>query len=466
MSSGITSCSLYYWLPEGEDESKQRYFLGKDIGACVAQGVLAQSKVARRTYWLYLHLKKRKLTNYFQAKGLYSKNKGEGGTGFVVYEQLGVYSYTDNLGVIQESKIGIFIVFDHMSSFEKFYQNLKPQEKRNHFFEVIFDSPSRFYLDIDFKRENKWEYVESAMENFLTQVNNVWRRCVTGDKPLNTSEDICIFSSHGKKKDIFKYSFHVIFPTLILQSCEARRVFFKEIYDGVDHLFRDHLDSSVYKSLQQFRMFDSSKVNDERIKRPMLEWKFGDIAGRFPTLYDKYIERNPNIAPERKKFLQERDYLWYSLIQEPKYLYSTIFRHQTSETLDAEKPLSHCLYCPQYNGLPQNISHITKNYATYEIPHNVEIPEPPEGFKVTSKQQGNRIFLKRTHPSHCAVCQTTEPHESQNGWLIWNENKRMFYFNCIRANENHLPRKAIPWGDVTQGPEIYIPDELIEQYCY
>lgn len=70
-----------------------------------------------------------------------------------------------------------------------------------------------------------------------------------------------------KSPDINKRSFHIIVKGHCVINSDANRKFYNIIKENIPEPWRIYMDDSMYKSIQQFRLFMSTKLDKSRIKQ-------------------------------------------------------------------------------------------------------------------------------------------------------------------------------------------------------
>ena len=144
-----------------------------------------------------------------------------------------------------------YALFDSWKCFEIWYKSLSINERT--FSEVITEGPQKFRLDIDCPKD-KWVFLSKY--DLLCPLYNLLKQI------LGHSVKLLIYESIDPEKN--KYSFHIVTKNIFLDSstqCATIANIIKSRF-----AYKDLIDSSVYKSLQCFRLEGSRKPNSQRFK--------------------------------------------------------------------------------------------------------------------------------------------------------------------------------------------------------
>lgn len=150
-------------------------------------------------------------------------------------------------------------LFDY-DEFEKHYESAQAPKA---YYEVIVGARAhRFYMDLDLPGATQ-ELADAVLEEVVSAA-----RAVLALSDL--ARELLVFSSHGTHKK----SFHLLFQRRV-DSNEAAQDVYERILARVREPWKNYADK-LYKSLQQFRMLGSQKLNDAeaRVKTHAREWSF------------------------------------------------------------------------------------------------------------------------------------------------------------------------------------------------
>lgn len=155
--------------------------------------------------------------------------------------------------------------FTHLDSCQEVQEliDATPMEYRN-FYEVILgQEPQKPHFDLDIDADDGVNH-ELILSDFL----KVLRACLCAPYAdlSDLSNDILVCSSHGTNK----WSYHVILPKYYHSNChEALYICnkIKTILTNNKSPAAKYLDTSVYKSVQQFRLLYCTKLDKNRFKK-------------------------------------------------------------------------------------------------------------------------------------------------------------------------------------------------------
>jgi hypothetical protein len=282
----------------------------------------------------------------------------------------------------------LYYCFDSYIEFYH-YQN-KILLKDRCFYEVVnFYQKPHFDIDIDMADLNKVIEEQDDL-NKLNEVGQllietIIKACKTTLEPnvLELEKDVLIYTSHGlSKQGKQKLSYHIIINNWCHHDHIEAKAFFDLIYQYCEgHLngqFVQFIDSSVYKTNQNFRIVGSHKHDNNRVKVFNPNFVFNNnLINHFDIKYDNVDKQN--------------------LYDLSKSLITFTSGCTLLQTFYICKPI---------------------------IPYSYEISEEDleEIKKLLNNQFGDlfkirdvvsyKIFLKRQKPSHCPLCLRTHFHEN------------------------------------------------------
>lgn len=150
-----------------------------------------------------------------------------------------------------------YIIYDSINEMLSDYEKL--DKDKRHWFEVIpANVKQRFKFDIDI--DDMSIDINDFLTTFTDAIILAFKSRYDIDLP---QEELFITSSHGKQK----YSFHILILSYgVIVSEEAKNLCL-DVKNIIPDKYQKYVDLSVYKSIQQFRMLYSSKINSDRVKR-------------------------------------------------------------------------------------------------------------------------------------------------------------------------------------------------------
>ncbi len=255
---------------------------------------------------------------------------------------------------------------------------------------------------------------EKIMNNLVISILKVFNEY---EIPFDLARDVLIYSSHSKEgsKEI-KRSYHVVIDNYYHDDCLEAQAFCRLVMEKMLPEYRQYVDESVYKSLQQFRLYGNQKRESGRVK----------------IFHDKWYLNGNEITYEYPKFNSESE----------KEIY--IF---TSSLI------SNCIYCKPIKSFRINAkllmeSKIYKTYTEEDLPESlarralevlahsagITIYDPIFPYKLR-KINGNLLDLKRIRASKCKICERI--HEHENPFIIIKNDNDVWY-GCRRANNKTL----------------------------
>jgi len=216
--------------------------------------------------------------------------------------------------IFDEEKIfHLYAAFDNPSQFLNYYLSVNPEYRS--FFEVIMgDLPQKPYFDVDISKDPEEELdLDQTANDVMTSLIACIVDCFARKElPLDLNKDLMIFTSHSDNGAGGSYasegpggkrSFHVVINGYYLPDHLSNGYFaMREILAGFprEYLDRNWLDSGMYKSIQQFRLFGCGKAGTRRRKILLKDWSFGSHQGSTRIPIDETLDENTRIMLEFK----------------------------------------------------------------------------------------------------------------------------------------------------------------------
>ncbi len=294
------------------------------------------------------------------------------------------------LVVCYQLKYRLYSMFDSASEF-LFYAKKIPIEKR-HFFEVVVTRKQKPHFDVDIPITGAIKDNPNIHKEVLNDLIKSIIYCLKEENiNVDPIEEILVFESHGPNKK----SYHVIIDGYYHETNIEAGCFYHNVIDMMLPYHSLYIDSSVYKTVQQFRMLGSRKNGTNRIKR----------------------------------FLRRKDYIPKDLFL--RSLISYTGRCKVLPSFDtSEEDMNFSTNQPSINiddqsDLVQKSLNILASYC--DAPYNSsKFP-----FSLISTKK-NLMILKRLFPSFCQRCDRV--HEKENPYL-YVSNIGNLYFDCRRDSK-------------------------------
>lgn len=241
------------------------------------------------------------------------------------------------------------------------------------------------------KRDKKYFFDAETTPKIVFKIKEILKKIL----PLISDSDIFITSSSNSKK----HSFHIILDKWCTTSNLENKALFKKVYKMMPKEYRSGLDQSMYKSNQQFRLYNSHKYESTRVK----------------LFDDKFSTWKPPITPLNDKHLE-------------------ILRFMGSLIVNT----SNCSFLPSF--IPKEEINKFENSSSVNINR--------EDAKLTMAMfrknfagsnafgyisfEGCFLQLKRYRPSMCPTCERV--HQNENPYILVVGKERNIYFDCRRAD--------------------------------
>lgn len=290
-------------------------------------------------------------------------------------------------------------------------------------FEVIRGSLFQkiyFDIDIDLEGESKaFNHTREQRINIANQIPYFLIDCLIKTRPEIRDIDIMVFSSNS----INKRSYHFIVDRWCVQNAKQNRKFFECVMALIPVPWRQYFDSSMYKSIQQFRLYMSTKYG----------------KGRMKTLDPKYSTWIPDegitaVECNRQVFL-------CSLVTRTDNCYILPFDEDDEEEIE-------------YDTIDIDDTDALKLYSIIKS-------MPYAGCFSIVERKNNLVIMKRLLPSFCSICDTT--HDNENPCVLVSPNGNV-NLDCRR----HPERKRLFLGNIfddavqTGGSTIELDIESVE----
>jgi len=313
----------------------------------------------------------------------------------------------------------LYCLFSNLAQYYDYYLNLN--EENRTMFEIIIGNKlqkPKFDIDINLNEINinpdQWENLGQNVLSFFIQ------SLLISMPNLDLSKDVIVCTSHNLNRNDPKpkLSYHIILPFYHHINNIQSKAFYDKVLLNIPNDYKQYIDHSVYKSVQQFRLLGNKKPNTNRIKIFNKTWIYGNqtITYEYPEAYKNIIEKTND-----------------ELIVQ--FLLSTIsFILPESKLMENFEIKVNGTVQTKFKGdvRVDKVYDLLINYFTQinnkRLTHIDQLPFRIEGNK------DNMILLRRTRPSLCLLCNRV--HEHQNPYLIVHGINGGVYYNC-RRNENN-----------------------------
>ena len=296
--------------------------------------------------------------------------------------------------IIQNNKTLKYYVFNDKEEFKNYIYNLEEDERVYN--EIILDNIQKFRIDLDYDKiiNNNEEISYNDMNNFVEIIVKEFNKLLKKKK--------CIKNNNYPKYYIFdssideKYSYHIIFDFYLANSKQCYLLAY-ELLDKLKNKIKKNklpkilintFDTSVYKSIQSFRLPFNQKHGKNNVKKCINhnDLSLFDAMINPINMKDKNIEITELYKEQKEKNLEDMN------------------------EIDVEDELIH---------------KIIKKAKEEGYLENMELREVV----------ANRIIFNRVNSGDCKLCGRI--HEKENNIYII-VNQKSFKIYCRRNDENYV----------------------------
>lgn len=299
--------------------------------------------------------------------------------------------------IVGEDPIKNYGVF--RSAYSLFRTCIQTNIEKRCFFEIIRGGHyQKHYVDIDIALEDdklteKYPHTIEEKINISKVIVNEYINAIFKVKPEIQPNDILVFNSNSDKKR----SYHIIVDRWCFASATQNKEFFQEIMEYIPLSHRKYFDDRMYKCVQQFRIFLSTKCGKNRVKiiDPQSTWKCSEkITDTFQLLKEMFFASLITVTEGTCRIIPSK--------------YKERLEYVPSRDIENNE-LSACL----------------KIFSKFKDASKFEVMEI----------KGTIIPLKRISGSYCEICQRTHDNENPFLYLSFDNN---LYFNCRRHDNSTL----------------------------
>ena len=291
----------------------------------------------------------------------------------------------ENLLVCQQLKYRRYTKFRNFAEFSKYFHSC--QEKEKCFYEMMRENQGRKpYFDID---------IDDPAFDYMPMLEEIKKILVD---MISKKIRILIFDSSTESKK----SFHIIVDGFYLQTYKELLAFFDSVKEKTSESYKQFLDRSVYKSVQQFRIVGSHKFmkTNTKILREDLSYKFKILK---------------SLKTEIAKF----NYMLASSLVTNTSSCEVIYGFQ-----------------PKVEEKEWNISGSAQESAIEDVMKIFYEKYSPRGFNFheCKEKNGNLlIVLRRINSTFCELC--NREHENENPYITVSGEYRNITLYCRRKEE-------------------------------
>jgi hypothetical protein len=315
--------------------------------------------------------------------------------------------YNDNRLYRQRNgkKVYLYSVFKDELSLYEYMKNMNVENRC--FYEVIIGkTQQKIKFDIDIAKDN---LTDTEFNKIFNEVfNELMSGIVSTLNDLDFVYDlnnIMLFTSHNENKK----SGHVILDRVNVNSNKHAEKFYKDVMIYCPN-YKQYIDHKIYNSNQQFRLYLSSKIGQNRIKKFMPSFVYKNKLYKYKIDYIDYYNKLPNTTDEEKEFrnkFKEIKIFTGSLINFIDYPCINIQLEQKEATIHER------INDKNINGVLAIIDRDYKNI-----------------YKFDKVSIDGSICLNRLIPSYCNVCKRI--HHNIDSFIYTKENQ--YFLNCRRSN--------------------------------
>ena len=297
--------------------------------------------------------------------------------------------------------------------------------------------PQKPYFDIDINLEEETGFFDRDEKISISdQLITILINSIIKIRPEILMTDILVFNSHSDSKR----SFHVVVDRWMFLNAKQNKKFFDEVILEIPQPWRSFLDSSMYSSLQQFRLYMCTKYGKTRFKK---------------------------LDPIKSKWIIEDD-IPDDRINERIFYGSLVTRVEGCNLLQGYEEESYT-----FESVEIEREHIVKIHRMIK-----NLPDS-NCYQITENRE-TMIILKRIHPSRCDKCSQISGHEriheSENPYVRISKSGNV-YFDCRRGSKTligninddqfvEVKKKVLPYkltkpSETTIGNSSHINDQPI-----
>lgn len=343
-----------------------------------------------------------------------------------------------NIIVSQNLKNMHFAKFENHTEFLKYQRSVPPHD--NCFYEVMTEKTQRKpYFDIDIKKsslkqdDNGIEIIKNIKENIIAVILEN-----AGEEYVKKAQ-LLVYTSHTDAK----ISYHIVVHGLYLKNHKECKNFFEKVSDKTEFKYKNYIDCSVYKTVQQLRILGSNKYfkkNTKVLSMSLSEnFSIPERYLRFPRGKESYLLLTSLVGnitdceklPSFEYFEPEIDYSQFIYLPESDAERLAFLNDMLDESYDNEK--NERIVKIKLPGRAGNAEYKDIEQVM-EIFHS---KYPREAFKRGKiiEHDGNMIIaFYRVRKTMCNVCKRI--HYNENPYVRVTGLNRDLYFHCRREQDD------------------------------
>ena len=222
-------------------------------------------------------------------------------------------------------------------------------------------------------------------------------------------KNIMLFTSHNENKK----SAHLVLDRLNVNNNNDAKEFYKQVIKYCPTTCK-YIDNAVYSQTQQFRLYQSSKIGQNRIKQFIPSFMYKNKLIKYYIGYIEHYNKLPNTTEEDKEFRKR--------FKNIKILSGSLINFINYPTINFDKKIIRDVIVrdeikdDKINDVVNIIDVKYKNVYTYD------------------KICNGTIYIKRLMPSYCSICKRI--HNSIDGYIFIKDTQ--YYLNCRRSSKSLL----------------------------
>lgn len=266
------------------------------------------------------------------------------------------------------------------------YQKSLILNQRNMYEIIPGNKYQKIHFDIDVKKEDltnfdETEFFDSIIEGIIKYIKI----------DIDLSKDIMIFTSHSD----YKKSYHIVIDNYCLRNNIETKQFVRLILNDFPRLV-PYVDNVIYTLNRQFRLLGNSKIDTNRPKILLSEWKYKDQIITYKNKSD----------------------------EESVFVNSLVSNTNNCKLIDLFEEINETKISKHEVKIDYDILHEIKKMFIKTF--NCEI-----FFDIESYKDG-LIVARRLKPSFCNICERVHQHE--NPYFVVNKNGDVLY-SCRRNDD-------------------------------
>jgi len=285
-------------------------------------------------------------------------------------------------------------VAETFDNFDKLFECVDIAETKC-FYEVLSENIQRkMYFDIDIDDKNKLKDIDKFIYDVCSII-------------MEILPDAIMLITKSENNESAKCGIHIIIVNYYIQNVYNAKRFYDNIYSKLPDYYKVFFDDKVYKSVQQFRLLFSSKMNECRPKR---------YFKLIPTINIK-VNKKMLLNLSMIQIIKNDIGIEVKNIPEEKFFYT-----------ESENKHDNELY---YNN-----DDIIEQVSEEKVSKILEIAKNHINLNSFSYHctKGMFIILRRINPSMCNFCKRV--HENENAFLY--EKNGNIFFGCRRSDVNNI----------------------------